>query len=275
MTALTKYTEDLIARHLAGSTTWTKPGGIFLAGFEVMPDDTGAGGTEATYSGYARNSIAQLDANWTPSSIANGYQVANAIVVDLPTPTATDGNDIVGIGFYNALTGGDLLCYGTLTGGNITPTNGVPIDWQIGDLVVSWVQTDERFCDPFTSVVLDHMFRTDTWAKPSAITTDLMTTMPNKAGAGGVAYAGNGYAIPTVGPNVADWDFTTPGDTVATHNKIASFGTPTADWTGIDGHVLRADGVVFMKLDYADAPRTYQTGADVRFQADTLAFSVA
>lgn len=269
MTQWTDYTEDLILKHLLGDTTWTKPGGTHLAGFEVMPSDDGTGATEATYSNYGRTAITQLDATWTLSTITDGQQIVNASSISLPTPSATDGNDLVGIGIYNAASGGDLMCYATL-GSNITPTNAVPITWAASAMVWQFTGVAGRMCDPLAQAILNHIFRTSTWARYTDIFIDLVTTMPNQAGSGGIDYAGNGYAQQDLGPLAANWTFDAAAGT-ATYNNAITFSTnPTADWTGIDGQVLKGDSTTLMKLDYADAPRTYVSGQPVRIGAGQL-----
>lgn len=104
--AKTDYLEDAILNHVLRNTAYTSPTTIYVGLFTAMPADDGTGGTEVSGGSYARQSV-------TFAAPVTG-QVANSALVQFPTATGAWGT-ILGMGLFDALTGGNLLYYGTLT----------------------------------------------------------------------------------------------------------------------------------------------------------------
>lgn len=72
------------------------------------------------------------------------------------------------------------------------------------------------------NLALDHICRTPTWAKPSAIYWALMTTMPNYQNVGGVEVgAGLGYARVNLAPLNTNYTATQGGTTGASSGTAA------------------------------------------------------
>lgn len=83
-----------------GGVAITVPTGYDIALFTTMPNQAGSGGVEAAYSGYARTTVANNDANWEAAIISGDVAEAkNSLQFNLPTPTA-NGTDLVGAAIY-------------------------------------------------------------------------------------------------------------------------------------------------------------------------------
>lgn len=104
------------ATGLRGSST---AGNFYVALFSTAPTDSTAG-TESSYTGYARQAVARNGSNWTE---LNG-NVENTNQIDFPENTGAS-QDANAIGILTALSGGDLLDYGALTGAPRTIGAGV------------------------------------------------------------------------------------------------------------------------------------------------------
>lgn len=105
MSAATDYLEALIADHLTRDASWTKPSGLYVGLFTAMPNDDATGGTEVSGGSYARVQHGPGDAQWNVSSPG---VVTNAGDITFPQATA-DWGQLVGVGVWDAATGGNLL----------------------------------------------------------------------------------------------------------------------------------------------------------------------
>ncbi len=92
--------------------------------------------------------------------------------------------------------------------------------------------------DFLENLVVDHLFRTRTWAKPTAIYVALFTAAPSDAG-GGTEVSGGGYARVALAPGDTNWTAThggTSGNSSGTGGQTANavaitFPAPTANYT--------------------------------------------
>jgi hypothetical protein len=91
--------------------------------------------------------------------------------------------------------------------------------------------------DYLENQLVDHIFRTNTFSKPTALYVALFTAAPDDTG-GGTEVSGGGYARVQVGPSDTDWNATQGGTSGASSgtsgltdnaNDIV-FPDPTADW---------------------------------------------
>ena len=107
--------------------------------------------------------------------------------------------------------------------------------------------------------LIDHLFRTATFAKPTALHIGLFTAAPSDLG-GGTEVSGGGYARGTLAPGDANWKATQGGiagpssgtNGTTTNAAVVSFPTPTADW-GLITHVGIFDAPVGGNLLVWDA----------------------
>lgn len=98
--------EELIGSHFLRTATWSKPSGIYIGLFTVMPEEDGTGGTEVTGGNYARVQCGPGDAYWTGPTEGNGAYT-NADAIQFATPSATWG-EILGFGLFSAASSGTL-----------------------------------------------------------------------------------------------------------------------------------------------------------------------
>jgi hypothetical protein len=118
---MSDYLENKLVDHIFRGRTYTAPTTIFIGLFTVAPSDSG-GGTEVTGGSYARVQHGPSDTTWeatqggTPAAASSGTGGAtqNAGTITFPVPTGNWGQ-VVAIGIFDAVTGGNLLFYGTLT----------------------------------------------------------------------------------------------------------------------------------------------------------------
>lgn len=92
--------------------------------------------------------------------------------------------------------------------------------------------------DYLENLIGDHLFRTRTWAKPTAIYVALFTAAPSDAG-GGTEVSGGSYARVALPPLDTNWTATqggTSGNSSGTSGQITNavaitFPAPTANYT--------------------------------------------
>ena len=98
--------------------------------------------------------------------------------------------------------------------------------------------------------LIDHLFRTATFAKPASLYVGLFTSAPGD-GLLGTEVSGGSYALVQLNPLNTNWEATqggtvgvSSGSTGATQNAVAiTFPAPTANW-GVITHVQIFDAVV-------------------------------
>ena len=109
MTAISDYAEAKILNRVLNAqsdTEWTVIDDVFIALFTAAPSDSG-GGTEVSGGSYARK---QVTAGFT---VVNG-SAENTADVEFITATA-DWGTITHIGFFDAVSAGNLLFHGAMT----------------------------------------------------------------------------------------------------------------------------------------------------------------
>ena len=105
--AFSDYLEDKVLDHVFGGNAFTAHSTLYVALFTVAPSDTG-GGTEVSGGAYARQT-ATFNVSGT-----NPTEASNVASIEYPTATASYGT-VLAVGVFDALTGGNLLAYSTLT----------------------------------------------------------------------------------------------------------------------------------------------------------------
>lgn len=108
-------------------TTW------YVALFTTQPSG-GTGGTEASYTGYARVALSNNTTDFAAVSSTTG-QTSNAVQVTWPTNTGSP-QTVVGFGFFDAATGGNLWMDETFTTSQTVNTNTAPYA-SIGNLTIT------------------------------------------------------------------------------------------------------------------------------------------
>lgn len=123
--------------------------------------------------------------------------------------------------------------------------------------------------DYLENAIIDHLFRTRTWTKPSAMYVALYTAAPTDAG-GGTEVTGGGYARVSFAPADANWNATqggtsgnSSGTTGQTSNALAiTFPPPTANWGTVTHFAIMdaASGGNMLIWDALVASRTILSG---------------
>lgn len=114
MAGASTYLEDAIISHVLRNTTYTQPATVYVGLYTADPTDAG-GGTEIAAAGYAR----QAATFSAPSSGAT----SNSGVLTFG-PITGGGGTATSFGIFDAVSGGNLLIWDTLT---------APRTWSAGD----------------------------------------------------------------------------------------------------------------------------------------------
>lgn len=122
MSQMSDYLENKLIDHLFRTTTFTAPAGIYVALGTAAAD--GSFTEIAATGGYARASAGKADASWNATqggtagaSSGTDGTTENAATVSFGAPSANwnSGADITHFALFDAVSGGNMLFYGTLT----------------------------------------------------------------------------------------------------------------------------------------------------------------
>lgn len=138
--------------------------------------------------------------------------------------------------------------------------------------------------DYLENKIVDHLYRSAVWAKPTACWIALFTSAPNDAGSG-VEVSAGGYARVNLPPSDANWTATqggtggvSNGNLGMTSNAVAiTFPVPTGDWgtVGWFAHFDAPSGGNMLVWDVLQAPRTILNGDPApQFAAGSLQITV-
>lgn len=132
MASFSDYYETHVLDHVLGKTELTKVTPIFLALCTVVPTDASTGSTltEATYTGYARKSVAAADWN-----AASAGQSTNGNAITFAACTGSSST-IIGWALCDAVTAGNVIVWGTCTS-TVISTTQTPATVAVGGLVVN------------------------------------------------------------------------------------------------------------------------------------------
>lgn len=109
--SFSNFLELELLDHVFGAAAYTAPATLYVAAFTVAPSDTG-GGTEVTGGAYARVAVTN---NATNFPAASAGLKSNGTAITFPQATASWGT-VVGIGIFDASSGGNLLAWCDFTG---------------------------------------------------------------------------------------------------------------------------------------------------------------
>lgn len=132
MASFSDYYETHVLDHVLGKTSLSLVTPIYLALCTVVPTDASTGSTitEATYTGYARKSVAASDWN---AAAAGQSTNANAITFAACTGSSST---IIGWALCDASTAGNIIVWGTCTS-TVISTTQTPATVAIGGLIVN------------------------------------------------------------------------------------------------------------------------------------------
>lgn len=132
MGSYSTYLENKLLNHLFNKASYTIPT-VHVALFTALSDahgEAGSGGTEVSGGSYAR--IATAGSDWTEATTG---VLDNATACEFTQATA-DWGTVTHFALFDALTGGNMLAFGTLTASKAV-NSGDTIKFSIGDLDVS------------------------------------------------------------------------------------------------------------------------------------------
>ena len=115
MAGFTNYLEDKVIGHLFGGTAYTAPT-TWYAGLQTAAPTDHSAGTEVTGGGYARQSVA-----WTVQTSGTA-QASNTAALEWPAATQ-DWGTVTHCGIYDAVSGGNLVAFETLTKTDFSTAN--------------------------------------------------------------------------------------------------------------------------------------------------------
>jgi len=109
------YLQGQLIAHIFRTASFTKPTVLAVALFTTLQNAAGTAGVEVSTSstGYARQTVDPLDANWA-AIVSNDGTTSNVAAINFGTATGNWGT-VVGWGLYDATSGGNLLMCDTLS----------------------------------------------------------------------------------------------------------------------------------------------------------------
>ena len=117
MAGLTNYGEDLVLDWLFTTGAATRPTSWYVSLYTVAPTES-TGGTEVSGGSYARVSTSFTVSGTAPTT------ASNTAAVEFAEATGTWGT-VVAAGIMDALSGGNLIAYATLTTAKAIDTGDV------------------------------------------------------------------------------------------------------------------------------------------------------
>lgn len=124
MSALTDYSENLVAKWLLTNAAATRPTAWYIGLFTSATDDTG-GGTELSTGGYARQAV---------TFSVTGDTASNTAQIDFVS--SGDWANITHVAVFDASTAGNMLFHGALTAAR-DPASGDTIRFAAGALTLT------------------------------------------------------------------------------------------------------------------------------------------
>ena len=140
----TNYFETMILNILCGVRAGA-PSAVYVGLFLTNPGEAG-GGTEITYTAYARRRITFA----APASMEDGIGISNTADITFPTAQAAAGT-VTHIGVFDALTSGNMLIYGELAEPQTIEAQEAPVI--VAGEAKWWLSGD--FSDYFKNAVLN------------------------------------------------------------------------------------------------------------------------
>ena len=117
----TNYFETAILNVMKGITL-TAPSKVYVGLYISNPTETGAAGTEVSYSGYTRKQITFSE----PAPESGGIGIKNDGQITFPTSLINAGT-VTYIGIHDSLVAGNMLAYGKLTEELVIGENEAPV----------------------------------------------------------------------------------------------------------------------------------------------------
>lgn len=131
--SVTYFSSNKVLDFNFGGVSYTPPAILYFSLSTTSPDISGGSFTEPSGGAYARVALANNKTNWTTA--ASGV-LTNATAVTFVESTASWGT-IIAVGMFNALTGGNLLWYDSLSPSR-TVASATTVLFAIGSITVQF-----------------------------------------------------------------------------------------------------------------------------------------
>lgn len=258
---LSDYLEGQLIDHLFRTNTWSKPSTLYFSLHTGDPGEDGATANEVSGNGYARVAVTPGDANFTAQADASpGRKTQNNVAITFPSPTGAWGT-ITYVGVWSAASAGNLLCHIALTASKVIGATDPAPEFPVNAFTFT-ANTGSTYLN---DKILQHLFRTGSFAKPTTLGFALMTTAPTDAG-GGTEVTGGSYARVSVTPLDANFAAPTSGNGVTSNSGNITWPAPTANWgaclavaiydAGSGGNLITWDGFSTVNINNGDqAPK--------------------
>lgn len=124
--------------------------------------------------------------------------------------------------------------------------------------------------------LIDHIFRTASFTKPTTLAVGLFTAAPSDSG-GGTEVSGNGYARATLNPLDANWAAPTGGNGLTSNSGAVSFATPSGSWGAVTHFAIfdNTSGGNLLFWGTLTIAKTINSGDTVSFPAGSLTITFA
>jgi hypothetical protein len=144
MANLTNFGENALIDALLRGQALGAPATFHVALFTSDPTETGAAGTEASYTGYARVAVTSSLANWagtqgagtTVASSGTGGASSNNAAITFGAPTSGP-QTLTHWALMSASSGGNMWLYGTLTASRTVNNGDAAPSFAIGALAIT------------------------------------------------------------------------------------------------------------------------------------------
>lgn len=207
--------ENAILDHIFENGAYTPTATVELALWVGDPTDTGAGGAEAAYTNYARQTLS--------FGAAAARAITQSAQVDFPLAGATPQAGITHYAVFEAGAGA-ILAHGALSS-TVNVVEGNTPSVAASEVVIS--VGAGAMSDYLANTILDFVFRNQAFAAPGifiALTTATITDA--NTGSNITEHAGDAYAR----LDFADWSAAAAG--ALQNNTPATFATPTGSGWG-------------------------------------------
>lgn len=259
------YLETSIINLMRG-TALTAPTALYVALFLSDPTDTGTGGTEVSYSGYARQAITfSLDGSST---------IQNSAAITFARASSSLSSPVTHIGIYDSLTGYDgsthMWLYGALTT-SLSIQSGISPIFRTG--AIKWTMNG-NLSSTYKTAILNTIRGQQ--ASVSAFTPyiGLCNGDPNSSGS---ELSGVDYARMSVTFDAPSTDDDPSVATMTSNSAGISSPNPAGSYWGIwnySGIYTAASGGNLFSSVPLNASYTMTEGSVAGFEAGALTFSV-
>ena len=261
MGSLSDYLEDKLVDHVHGNTAYSPVATVYLALSTTTVNDAGSV-TEPSGNGYARKAVT--------FGAAASRAISNSAQVTYDQATGDWGTQ-TDWAIFDALSGGNMLAYGTLAAPKAVVSGNIP-SVAVGEVTIT-VNTG-GMSTYLANKLLDFVFRNQAFSQPTLYLALVITSAVTDASTGSTINepSGNNYSRKALG----SFDVAASGATA--NSATETFAAPSGPWgTLLDCaqvDAASAGNILFYSaLDVqTNSP---DNGDTVQFQAGGIAASIS